>query len=116
MPFWSFWDWQNLNLVLFTADVPGMPTSLTVTDVDRNAISVMWNRPRNDGGCRIRRYVIERCDVERNFWTTAGTVDASQTNFTGTCQAGDLPFDLLTHFLQKNSRKFLPPHCWANKG
>lgn len=68
------------------SDVPGMPTSLTVTDVDRNAISLQWNRPRNDGGSRLRRYVIERCDVERNFWTTAGTVDSGTTNFTGPSQ------------------------------
>ena len=61
-----------------------MPTNLTVTDVDRNAISITWSRPRNDGGSRIRRYIVERCDIQRNYWTTAGTADASQTSFTGT--------------------------------
>ena len=36
--------------------VPGMPTNLRVTGVDRDRVSIAWGPPENDGGARVTGY------------------------------------------------------------
>ena len=36
--------------------VPGMPTGLRVTGVDRDRVSIAWNPPEDDGGTRVTGY------------------------------------------------------------
>ncbi len=36
--------------------VPGIPTNLRVTSVDRDRVSIAWNPPENDGGSRVTGY------------------------------------------------------------
>jgi len=57
------------------------PSSLRVTSIQRDAVSLSWEEPDHDGGMPITGYVVERSDAKRGGWATLGTVDAFTTNF-----------------------------------
>ncbi len=48
---------------------------LKVRKVTKDSAIIEWNRPRDDGGCRILNYIIEYRDVEHMFWNRAAIVD-----------------------------------------
>lgn len=49
-------------------DPPGMPR---VTDWDGSAASLIWDRPRSDGGARIQGYKLEYRDVQDGVWNSS---------------------------------------------
>ena len=64
------------------ADIPGAPTNLNVMDVTRDSVTLNWQRPRYDGGSKIKSYIVERCDSGRMIWTHAADVEAGKTTLT----------------------------------
>jgi titin len=64
------------------AEAPGPVRSLTITDVDKNAISLSWMPPSNDGGSELTGYVIEKRATGSARWSVAGKVDAGRQKFT----------------------------------
>jgi len=50
-------DWSTL-LTVSTTTVPSAPTSLSVSDVTDNAITLNWQPPTNDGGHPVNGYVV----------------------------------------------------------
>ncbi|ESO99761.1 hypothetical protein LOTGIDRAFT_141663, partial [Lottia gigantea] len=66
-------------------DVPGKPEGpITVEDVQRNAVTLSWKPPKDDGGVDIRSYIIERKEAKRTMWTKAGSVNGETLTFTPT--------------------------------
>ncbi|XP_021713428.1 twitchin isoform X4 [Aedes aegypti] len=50
-------------------DKPGAPEGpLQVSDVTKETCKLKWKRPRDDGGCDIEYYQIERFDEDANAW------------------------------------------------
>lgn len=49
-------------------DPPGVPR---VVDWDGSAASLIWDRPRSDGGARIQGYKLEYRDVQDGVWNSA---------------------------------------------
>ncbi|KAM3957310.1 projectin protein bent isoform 8-T9 [Aphomia sociella] len=49
-------------------DPPGVPR---VTDWDGSTASLVWDRPRSDGGARIQGYKLEFRDVQDGVWNSA---------------------------------------------
>lgn len=49
-------------------DAPGVPR---VTDWDGSSATLIWDRPRSDGGARIQGYKLEFRDVQDGVWNSA---------------------------------------------
>lgn len=49
-------------------DAPGVPR---VIEWDGSTATVIWDRPRSDGGARIQGYKIESRDVQDGVWAGA---------------------------------------------
>ncbi|XP_058467261.1 twitchin isoform X5 [Malaya genurostris] len=54
---------------VIVTDKPGQPEGpLQVSDITKESCKLKWKRPRDDGGCDIEYYQIERFDDEANAW------------------------------------------------
>ena len=51
-------------------DTPGKPDIL---DVTKNSVSLVWSRPKNDGGSRIVGYYVEYTRVPGEAWLRSNT-------------------------------------------
>lgn len=54
-------------------DKPTSPLNLQVSDVTSDSFVVSWKVPESNGGSEITSYVVERQDVKRGTWMSAGT-------------------------------------------
>ena len=66
--------------------MPGAPASLRLTGVQRDAVTLSWERPDSDGGLPVTGYLVERLDATRGGagWATVGHTDAATVSFTAT--------------------------------
>ena len=70
-----------LNHFYIFLDVPGPPSNLRPTTVEKDSITVDWNKPRYDGGRPIKTYLVEYMDAAaRGAWIPADTVDSFTTS------------------------------------
>jgi titin len=58
-----------LDFILNPTDVPGAPKDLKVSDVTRGSCRLSWKIPDDDGGDRIKGYVIEKKTIDGKAWT-----------------------------------------------
>ena len=59
---------------------PSPPTGpLEAFDVDRNAISIKWKPPADDGGSPLMGYIVEKREASRTIWSRVDNVDAKTT-------------------------------------
>ena len=72
---------QLCFVVLFYIEAPGAPEGLEITEVQRNSITLKWSPPTYDGGAPITGYVIEKRDMKRPTWTSAGKAPKDTTEF-----------------------------------
>lgn len=56
--------------VISVPDAPEPP--FDITNITRDACSLSWNPPKDDGGCPIQYYKVEKMDVSRGTWNDAG--------------------------------------------
>ena len=54
---------------LHPTDVPGPPKDLKVSDITRGSCRLSWKMPDDDGGDRIKGYVIEKRTIDGKAWT-----------------------------------------------
>ena len=63
-------------------DRPSKPLQLEIVEVQRESISISWQKPEDDGGSPITGYIIEKRDAKKTSWSSAGKVKASELTFT----------------------------------
>ncbi|VDM65028.1 unnamed protein product, partial [Strongylus vulgaris] len=63
-------------------DVPGKPQSVSVTEIESEAISIAWTAPENDGGQPITGYIVEKKEDGRRTFHKVAQVSASKTSYT----------------------------------
>lgn len=56
------------RLNFFPPDPPGQASQPQVTDVSKEAITITWNPPANDGGSTVTGYIVERRKKGSNLW------------------------------------------------
>ena len=61
--------------------MPEPPTNLQVKDYWTDNITIAWDAPRSDGGSRITGYLVEKRDVARPLWISAGTTEPDVRTF-----------------------------------
>lgn len=60
----------TLRIFLFALDPPGKPE---VVDVTKNTASLIWARPKHDGGSKIIGYFVEACKLPGDKWVRCNT-------------------------------------------
>ena len=69
----------HLIFFLFVV-IPSRPVGpLTVTEVQRNSISLKWKPSADDGGSPIIGYIIEKRTESAKYWSKAGKVSSATT-------------------------------------
>ena len=63
---------DTMHYIVAVIDVPSAPQNVAVTNITKDSVGVEWKRPLSDGGSPILQYNIERKDMKRNTWVTAG--------------------------------------------
>ncbi|XP_047669328.1 immunoglobulin-like and fibronectin type III domain-containing protein 1 isoform X1 [Tachysurus fulvidraco] len=62
---------------LIVLDKPGPPQGpVDVVESSLSAIEFKWRPPKDDGGCPVTNYILERQQVGRNTWTKIGEISA----------------------------------------
>lgn len=64
-------------------DPPGKPEPM---DVTKNSVSLVWSRPRHDGGSKLNGYFIEYTKLPEEKWTrcNANCMDIQTESYTVT--------------------------------
>lgn len=59
-----------LKIPLLVLDPPGKPE---VIDISKNTVSLIWARPKHDGGSKIIGYFVEACKLPGDKWVRCNT-------------------------------------------
>ena len=52
--------------------------------ITKNSVSLSWAKPSNDGGSKLKGYVVEKMKKGEEEWVECATVPANQLNATVT--------------------------------
>ena len=53
---------------------------ILVRKVTPTGATVMWKKPKDDGGSPITGYIVEKKDVEKDYWSPCGKVTGKMAN------------------------------------
>ncbi|RZF42380.1 hypothetical protein LSTR_LSTR004188 [Laodelphax striatellus] len=69
------------TFMIFITGIPGPPIGpLAVSEITKHTCVLNWHVPKYDGGLRITHYVVERRDVNSNYWICISTT-CKETSF-----------------------------------
>lgn len=55
-----------------------------IDDVDKDYVTLSWTKPREDGGDKVRSYVVEIREKGTDRWKVVNEkIPCTETNFTG---------------------------------
>lgn len=60
---------------------PGAP--LDVSDIFKDKCLLSWKKPKDDGGCPIKHYVVEKLDTSTDEWVEVAKVNELQCRVKG---------------------------------
>ena len=73
--------------LFFTSDKPGSPSKPQIDDVDEDSVTLSWDKPREDGGDKIKGYVVEVREKGSSKWKPLNDrFPCKLTKFTGQYQ------------------------------
>ncbi|XP_051885661.1 immunoglobulin superfamily member 22-like [Pristis pectinata] len=72
---------------------PGMPSQPQVTDVSKDAITIAWTPPVQDGGAPVLGYIVERRKKGSNHWIPATKEPIQDTKFTADGLLEDMEYE-----------------------
>lgn len=62
-------------------EAPGRPQGpLTLSDINKDSVTLTWKPPETDGGSPVTEYVVEKRDTKRNKWTPVTKIPAGKTS------------------------------------
>ena len=65
----------------YLADKPSPPLNLKTKEVNKEYVILAWESPDTDGGSPLTGFIIERKDVTKTSWVSAGRCDANTFYF-----------------------------------
>lgn len=66
---------NHVECTVQVIDKPSRPQSLDVKVTKKDAITLEWTPPIDDGGMDINKYTLEKCDVQNNVWMKVSDFD-----------------------------------------
>ena len=57
---------------LTVLDKPSPPENLKASDIHATGCTLKWRRPKDDGGCPIEYYQVEKLDPDTGLWIPCG--------------------------------------------
>lgn len=70
-----------LYITLLSIDTPGPPTRLEPSDITKDAVTLTWCEPDDDGGSPITGYWVERLDPDTDKWVRCNKMPIKDTTF-----------------------------------
>ncbi|KAK6321776.1 hypothetical protein J4Q44_G00087520 [Coregonus suidteri] len=61
------------KVIIYDKPTPPMGP-LEIIEASQNAIDIKWRPPKDDGGCKIVNYILERQQIGRNTWKKLGPI------------------------------------------
>ncbi|XP_013785867.1 twitchin-like, partial [Limulus polyphemus] len=69
---------DKYNCSFSLLDVPGAPQNMNISNITKDSCRLTWKPPKDDGGCDISHYIVEKKDVETGRWMPVGeTIDTN---------------------------------------
>ena len=73
---------DSVTIEFNVLSVPGKPEGpLEVSNVSKEGCKLKWKKPKDDGGCPIKQYEVEKFDKETGRWTRVGKTDKDKPEF-----------------------------------
>jgi titin len=64
-------------IVFIFTGPPAAPVSpIQLLQVTRDSVTIQWDSPLDDGGAKIKHYIIEKRETSRRMWVRCGQTDA----------------------------------------
>ena len=71
-------------VVIIWVDTPGKSGAPKVEDVDEDSVTLSWTKPTDDGGDKVKGYVVEMREKGSNKWVPLNEkMPCKDTKFTG---------------------------------
>lgn len=81
----NFTSIQQLLKNKFLIPVPAeAPINLRISDITKNSVSLVWEKPGYDGGSPVTGYIIEKREGANAKWSKANLTNITDTRFTVT--------------------------------
>ena len=72
---------KTVTVQVKVLDTPSAPLNLKITSVTKEAVSLTWEPPINDGGVKIKNYIVEKRESTRKAYATV-SANCHHTTFT----------------------------------
>uniref|UniRef100_A0A3B3WW88 Titin n=1 Tax=Poecilia mexicana TaxID=48701 RepID=A0A3B3WW88_9TELE len=72
---------KTVTVQVRVLDTPSAPQNLKITSVTNEAVTLTWDPPMNDGGVKIKNYIVEKRESTRKAYATV-KANCHNTSFT----------------------------------
>uniref|UniRef100_A0A3P8WEH8 Titin n=1 Tax=Cynoglossus semilaevis TaxID=244447 RepID=A0A3P8WEH8_CYNSE len=71
---------KTVSVQVRVLDTPSAPQNLKITTVTKEAVTLTWEPPANEGGVKVKNYIVEKRESTRKAYTTVNAL-CHQTTF-----------------------------------
>lgn len=67
---------------VLVCEVPLPPAKLEIMDITKSSVTLVWEKPKHDGGSRIIGYIVEACKAGTDKWMKVTTLKLTDFEYT----------------------------------